>query len=185
MILRVTPGKRPTIEEILEQPFFKDDPKSEKELTSHSTTNTEDSRAKVASLQYLSESCNPKKMAELQKILEREHQKQTYPPFHAPKAVNKIGTGTTIPAESNEKAYSPMHSKKLVPGAPGSNLGGINYFRPPQQFIPPNSNNKTFSGLLNTAKSPSSQPPENPNLSNQSINFINPNKNNLGFGRYS
>lgn len=72
-----------------------------------------------------------------------------------------------------------MHTKQNV------TLGtGINYYRPPQQFIPPNvNNNKTFSGLL-ANKSPSNQPID-PNNSNQSVNFINPNKNNFGFGRYS
>jgi hypothetical protein len=73
-----------------------------------------------------------------------------------------------------------MHSKQST-----ANTGmGLNYYRPPQQFLPPNSNNKTFAGLLNSNKSPSSQPSD-ANLSNQSINFINPSKNNLGFGRYS
>jgi hypothetical protein len=38
MILRVTPGKRPTIEEILEQPILKE--VEEKELSSYSTTYT-------------------------------------------------------------------------------------------------------------------------------------------------
>lgn len=54
MILRVTPSKRPTIDEILEAPFFKEEGKGEKEMTIISTTNTEDSRAKMATLQYLS-----------------------------------------------------------------------------------------------------------------------------------
>lgn len=54
MILRVTPSKRPTIEEILEAPFFKEEAKGDKEMTVQSTTNTEDSRTKTASLQYLS-----------------------------------------------------------------------------------------------------------------------------------
>lgn len=41
-ILRVTPQKRPTIHEILDQPFFKFDEKTEKseEMTARSTTNT-------------------------------------------------------------------------------------------------------------------------------------------------
>jgi hypothetical protein len=73
-----------------------------------------------------------------------------------------------------------MHGKQNT-----TMTAGFNYYRPPQQFIPPNSNNKTFSGLLNANKSPSNQPSESANTSNQSINFINPNKNNLGFGRYS
>ena len=157
MILRVTPSKRPTIEEILEAPFFKEEAKGDREMTVQSTTNTEDSRAKMASLQYLSESCNPKKMAELQKVLEKEHQKQTYPPFYAPKAAHKIGTGTTIPAENVEKSYSPLHSKRPMPiGNP--NIPQMNYYRPPQQFVPPNANNKTFSGLMNNIKSPLNQP---------------------------
>lgn len=40
-------------------------------------------------------------MGELQKLLEKEHtkdhQKQTYPPFYAPKNVNKYGTGVPVP----------------------------------------------------------------------------------------
>lgn len=71
-----------------------------------------------------------------------------------------------------------MHTKQTT------NIQGLNYYRPPQQFLPTSSNNKTFSGLLNANKSPSNQPSES-NPSNQSLNFINPSKNNLGFGRYS
>ncbi len=77
-----------------------------------------------------------------------------------------------------------MHSKKNVTGV-NSSMGGPNYYRPPQQFIP-NSNNKTFTGMMNNPKLPLNAPPtENANISSQSINYINPNKNNLGYGRYS
>ncbi len=38
-------------------------------MTTRSTTNTEDNKTKNATLQYLNESCNPKKMGELQKLL--------------------------------------------------------------------------------------------------------------------
>lgn len=72
-ILRVTPHKRPTIQEILEQPFFKMDEKNEQneELTTKSTTNTEDLKNSNPSFQYLHESCNSKKMSEIQKILDK------------------------------------------------------------------------------------------------------------------
>lgn len=76
-----------------------------------------------------------------------------------------------------------MHAKKNATNASNPPLPGVNYYRPPQQFIPPNINNKTFTSMLASTKSPVNQ--GDPNLSNQSINFINPNKNNLGFGRYS
>ena len=101
-ILRVTPHKRPSIVEILENPYFSKTEEKQEEMTSRST-NTEDSKNKSSTFQYLSESCNPKKMAELQKILEKEQpkeqtgqQKKTYP-FYVPKNVQKIGVGVPIP----------------------------------------------------------------------------------------
>lgn len=51
-----------------------------------------------------------------------------------------------------------MHSKKNVT-AVNTSMGGPNYYRPPQQFVPPNSNNKTFTSLLNGSKTPLNQPP--------------------------
>jgi len=39
---------------------------------------------------------------------------------------------------------------------PNSNING--FYRPPHQFIPNIANNKTFSGALNTVKSPINQP---------------------------
>ena len=50
----MTPHKRPNIEDILNNPYFKLEDKQE-ELTPRSTTNTEDSKQqKSATFQYLS-----------------------------------------------------------------------------------------------------------------------------------
>lgn len=78
-----------------------------------------------------------------------------------------------------------MHTKKNITG-PNNPTPGINYYRPPQQFISSNANNKTFTAMLSSSKSPINpiNQGDNSNISNQSLNFINPNKNN-GFGRYS
>ena len=66
-ILRVTPIKRPEVQEILNLPYFNLNEASEVK----SLANTEDSQKTKGSLQFLNESCNPKKIAELQKILFR------------------------------------------------------------------------------------------------------------------
>lgn len=52
MILRVTPHKRPTIEEILDQPYFKFEDKQD-QLTSRSTAISEDVKPKNSTFQYL------------------------------------------------------------------------------------------------------------------------------------
>ena len=46
-----------------------------------------------------------------------------------------------------------MHGKQNT-----TMTAGFNYYRP-QNLLPPNANNKTFSGLMNNNKSPSNQPP--------------------------
>ena len=56
MILRVTPSKRPEVADILSHAFFE-----EHKEESSMNLSTEDSRSKP-SMQYLSESCNPKSL---------------------------------------------------------------------------------------------------------------------------
>jgi hypothetical protein len=186
MILRVTPHKRPSIEEILDQPYFKFDDKQD-QLTSRSTAISEDVKPKNSTFQYLNESCNPKKMGELQKLLKEEsteppkeqHQKQTYPPFYVPKHAQKVGVGIPIPSNTDPrelKGHSPMHSK------PNSNASFMGYpLNLPVHLQKPMSQppltNKTFSGI-----------PNKPNDPNSNLGFFNPNKTNQGlpgFGRFS
>ncbi len=151
----------------------------------------------MASMQYLSESCNPKKMAEIQKTLEKEQQKeqqkQTYPPFYVPKAQHKFGVGVSTPYEPREiKGHSHMHQGKPNPN---SSLNSTNpnlnnsYYKPP--MLPPNPN-KTFTGMLNPNKPPLYPPqPETQPQGQQGqqqggqVNYLNANKPNLGYGRYS
>lgn len=69
MILRVTPQKRPTIEDILEQPFFKiQNNFDEKELTVESTINTEEYFIKISSMPHIGEGSIPKKMGDMNKM---------------------------------------------------------------------------------------------------------------------
>jgi hypothetical protein len=57
----------------------------------------------------LGQTYNPKKMGELQKIIE----KQTYPPIYAPKANHKLGQGTAISNDIGQlKSLSPSQGNK-------------------------------------------------------------------------
>jgi hypothetical protein len=77
-----------------------------------------------------------------------------------------------------------MHGNKPTTSFP-PNTSANGFYRPPHQFTPNIANNKTFSGALNSVKSPINQPEQNPNTSTQSINFLNPQKNTFGYGRFS
>ena len=118
-ILKVTPQKRPEVSEILKHPFFEQ--KSEKEESmKQSTTHSEESCKPI--LQSLNESCNPHKMVEFQKLIKKEeekelqkqHHKQTYPPFPFPKHQHKIGVGA-IQDQIKPDRHSPSPQQRRSP----------------------------------------------------------------------
>lgn len=103
----------------MNHPFFRVEDKSEK-IGNRSTVYSEGAKQANSTLKYLNQSCNPQKMAQIQKFIDRQLLKEAkndiYPSFCIPKNVQKLGLGVPIQIHQYKevKGLSPQHGNRLM-----------------------------------------------------------------------
>jgi hypothetical protein len=87
------------------------------------------------------------------------------------------------------KSISPLHANRpITSNVPNNTYNQFGFYRPPTQINQSSNMNKSFNNMQVKGGMPGVQnfqiQFEVPS-SNMSINYVNPNKTNLGFGRFS